>query len=242
MTLRVHSLRVELATKCVLTELCFDARPNRMLAVIGPPRAGKTVLLKTLAGLIQRASGEVVLDGMPIESRPTHEWHSVVGMAFQNDALFDALSVFDNVAFPLRRRRLPEPEVQRRSAAILSRVGLENDWSKMPSQISGGMRKRCGIARAAVTKPRIALFDDPTAGLDPATAEQILDLVVSESRRHHGVCVVVSNALSVALARADSVLMLHDGRTAFLGSPDEIGRASDPVVHQFVRGDLEGPL
>ncbi|MEL6340088.1 MAG: ATP-binding cassette domain-containing protein [Myxococcota bacterium] len=242
MTLRVHSLRVELDEKWVLTELSFEARPNQVLAVIGPPGAGKTVLLKTLAGLIPRAFGAVALNGIPIEGRSAYEWHSGVGMAFQNDALFDALSVFDNVAFPLRRRRLVETEVERRAAAILSRVGLENAWHKMPSEISGGMRKRCGIARAAVTEPRLALFDDPTAGLDPATAEQILDLVVNESRRHHGVCVVVSNALPVALARADSVLMLHEGRTAFLGSPDEIGRASDPVVHQFVRGDIEGPL
>ena len=169
-------------------------------------------------------------------------WQRDVGMAFQNDALFDSMSVFDNVAFPLRRRGVVESEIETRVMARLQDVGLAAAAQKYPGDISGGMRKRVGIARATIAQPRIGLFDEPTAGLDPLTSEQTLDLIVEQSKNLDAPTIIVSNDLAVLFPICERVVMLHDGRVVFDGTVDEISNSELPVVKQFLSGSDSGPL
>ncbi|MEO1171848.1 MAG: ATP-binding cassette domain-containing protein [Myxococcota bacterium] len=236
MTLRVEGLGVEFDGASVLEDVSFESRPGQITAIIGPPASGKTVLLKAVAGLVRPACGIISHNRMTVSG--SREWQRRIGMAFQNDALFDAMTVAENVAFPLRRAGASDADD--RARAMLERVGLAHAAGKLPSEISGGMRRRCGIARAAIVDPAIGLFDDPSAGLDPETSDQIFELIRTQAADN--VCLVVSNALPSVLAVANQVLMLHRGRVEFVGTPEEIGRAEHPVVHQFVRGAVEGPL
>ncbi|MEO0811637.1 MAG: ATP-binding cassette domain-containing protein [Myxococcota bacterium] len=245
-SLTVDRLTVRLGAVSILKELSLEARSRNVLAVIGPPGAGKTALLKTMAGLWDATDGRIVLehrsDVFELDSSTRAEWHRRVGMAFQNDALFDALTVYENVAFPLRRRAVDPREIDERVRQLLDQVGLQDAAQRLPAEISGGMRKRCGIARAVVSKPVIGLFDDPTAGLDPETSDSIFELIVEQSRTLSGICVVVSNDLPSLLAVAKDVCVLHEGRLLFHGSPDAVAACEEPVVHQFVRGAADGPL
>lgn len=242
MTLEVRDVTVRFGDVVALEQVSLRARADRITAVIGPPGAGKSVLLKAIAGLNALDSGAVRFGDASLADTPILQWQRRVGMAFQNDALFDAMTVFDNVAFPLRRRGVAEDEVADRVHGMLEQVGLAAARDKLPAEISGGMRKRCGIARAVVVQPSIGLFDDPTAGLDPETSDTIFELIVGQARDLDGVCVIVSNELPSLLAVADDVHVLHEGRAIFSGDPDAVARCTDPVVHQFVRGEAEGPL
>jgi phospholipid/cholesterol/gamma-HCH transport system ATP-binding protein len=258
-----RGLSVHLAGRLVLDGVSLVLRPRELVGLIGPPEAGKTTLLKTLAGLERPSAGDLWWRGSPVDPggdlRPLRQR---IGMAFQNDALFDALSVFENVAFPLRRRRLPEAEVRARVTSRLADVGLEAAAgklpaeisggmrkrvgiaraTKLPAEISGGMRKRVGIARATVIDPEIGLFDDPVAGLDPLTGGRILDLIVAMTERLGMSTVVVSNDLPVLLPLCRRVVMLRAGRVVYEGEPDGLATADDPAVRQFASGSDEGPL
>ncbi len=242
MTLAVEGLTVRFGEVPALKNVSLTAAADRITAVIGPPGSGKSVLLKVMAGLLEPSAGVVRYGETVLSRTPKREWQRRVGMAFQNDALFDAMTVFENVAFPLRRRGMEEEELHARVIPLLEQVGLGDARDKLPAEISGGMRKRCGIARAVVVEPSIGLFDDPTAGLDPQTSDTIFRLIVRQARDIDGVCIVVSNELPSLLAVADQVHVLHEGAAIFSGDPDEVARCTHPVVHQFVRGSVDGPL
>lgn len=238
-----RGLRVSLHDRTVLEDVCFDIERGEIVGLIGPPEAGKTILLKTIASLIEPDAGEVWADGERVDGlADPAPWQSRIGMAFQNDALFDALSVFDNVAFPLRRRRMNESTVRTRVETRLDDVGLHDAAPKRPSDISGGMRKRVGIARATVIGPELGLFDDPIAGLDPVTGGRILDLIVSLTEALDIAAVVISNDLPVLLPICKRVVMLNAGRVVYDGSPDQLMASPRPEVVQFVTGSDEGPL
>ncbi|MEM6532378.1 MAG: ATP-binding cassette domain-containing protein [Myxococcota bacterium] len=238
MTLSVSGLSVRLNERLILDDVTFESHPGEITAIIGPPASGKTVLLKTIAGLVEGFSGSVKHHAATLDPISPTAWHAGVGMAFQNDALFDAMTVLENVAFPLHRGGVSD--AVERARALLERVGLGHATEKLPSEISGGMRRRCGIARAAVTRPAIGLFDDPSAGLDPETSDQIFELIREQAQ--DSVCLIVSNELPSLLAVADRVMMLNRGGVVFLGTPEDIGRSHEPTVYQFVRGEIEGPL
>jgi len=216
-----------------------------ILGLIGPPGSGKTTLLKVLAGLVELQHGSLHLDGERIDQLAQAErarWQQRVGMAFQNNALFDRLSVFDNVAFPLRRRGLDEETVAGAALLRLEQVGLIEARAKLPSELSGGMQKRLAIARATVHDPEIGLFDEPIAGLDPASAAQILDLIASLAARTAMAAVIATHDLKELLPICNRVVMLFEGRLAYEGTPAEIARSRQPEVAQFVTGSDEGPL
>jgi len=228
-----------------LREISLTFKPGERCGLIGPPESGKTVLLKVIAGLIEPAAGQVVAGEMTLshgDDLRLADWQRNVGMAFQNDALFDSMSVFDNVAFPLRRRNVDESEIETRVMARLEDVGLSDAAQKYPGDISGGMRKRVGIARATIAQPGIGLFDEPTAGLDPLTSEQTLDLIVEQSKRLDAPTIIVSNDLAVLFPVCERVVMLHDGDVVFDGTVDEISVCEIPVVKQFLLGSDTGPL
>lgn len=195
------------------------------VAIVGPAAAGKSVLLKLACGLQRVTSGRVQLHGVTIGDRSPAELRTLrarIGMVFQNDALFDDLRVLQNVALPLLRRGVPKEEADRRATAALVDVGLEAAAEKLPSQLSGGMKKRVGVARAVVGAPELALYDEPTAGLDPATTRRILDLVEAQHARLGGLTLVAGADPAPLFPRADLAIVLDEGRVVAFGPPAEL--------------------
>jgi phospholipid/cholesterol/gamma-HCH transport system ATP-binding protein len=220
--------------------------PGERWGLIGPGAAGKTVLTKLMCGLIRPDAGEIRVDGRNLAELDEEELAVVrarFGMLFQNYALFDFMSVFENVAFPLQRRGgVPDAEIERRVNERLRAVGLAGSEQKRPSELSGGMKKRVGIARATIARPDIVVYDEPSAGLDPVTTSKIYDLLGADHAESKGTVVAVSSDVDALRKFVTRIAMLHDGRLRYDGTPEAIADATDPVVRQFVRGELEGPL
>jgi phospholipid/cholesterol/gamma-HCH transport system ATP-binding protein len=212
------------------------------LAVMGGSGAGKTVLLRVVAGLLRPDRGEVRLLGTRIDRLREEQMLPLrrrTGFVFQGAALFDSLSVFENVAYPLREHTaLGEGEITDRVHHMLALVGLPGTDELLPAELSGGMRKRVGIARALVLEPEVVFFDEPTAGLDPTNARLVGELV---ARLHTGVCdtaIVVTHDVEFADMVADQMAILHQGRFAAVGTPAEIHRSTEPTVRRFLAGEL----
>ena len=229
----------------VLEGVSVDIPAGCIYALIGPGAAGKSVLLKIIAGLLRPEKGEVWVDGDEITAMRDLELAEVrkkIGMLFQNYALFDK-NVFENIAFPLRRLYdLPEEEIAERVAERLERVALPGTEERIPQSMSGGQKKRIGVARATIARPPIVLYDEPTAGLDPVTSQKIYDLVRDEQRATEATVVVISSDVNGVLTIADRVGMLHEGALIFDGTAEEAKTSSIPEVRQFVHGLTEGPL
>ena len=226
----------------VLKGVSLSAAKGETLVVMGGSGSGKTVLLRHIAGLLQPDSGQVRVFGQNIESLSEDELLPIrrrMGYVFQNAALFDSLSTADNVAYPLHEHTdLSEEEIRNRVVKLLGHVGLAEDvLPKLPSELSGGMRKRVGIARALAVDPDIMLFDEPTAGLDPTNSKMVGDLI---RELHTGVCdtaIVVTHDLELTKAVADRVAVLIDGRFAALGPLHEVLDSEDPRVRAFLAGE-----
>ncbi len=214
-------------------------------ALIGPGAAGKSVLLKLIAGLLKPEQGSILIKGEELGKKTDLELAKLregMGMLFQNYALFQ-MSVADNIAFPLRRAKThSEEEIRERVRERLERVALPGREDQDPATMSGGQKKRVGVARATVAKPPIVLYDEPTAGLDPVTSQKIYDLVREEQRREGATVMVISSDVSGVLSIADRVGMLHEGRLIFDGTADEARVSEEPAVKQFVHGLVDGPL
>jgi len=223
----------------------LDIPPGSRFGLIGPAAGGKSVLLKLLVGLIAADAGEVTIGDDKVTGASEDALMAVrqrVGMLFQNYALFDFLSVGENVAFPLVRRGVPRDEIDQRVRDRLRAVGLAGSEGKLPSELSGGMKKRVGIARATVARPEIVLYDEPTAGLDPVTTSKIYDLIRADQAETGCTVVAVSSDVDALVGFADRVAMLHQGEIRYQGPAAAVRDAGDPAVRQFVRGELEGPL
>ena len=223
----------------------LDIPSGSRFGLIGPAAGGKSVLLKLLVGLVpvdrgSIAIGEHRIDGASEEA--LMEVRQRVGMLFQNYALFDFLTVGQNVAFPLVRRGVPADEIDRRVAERLRAVGLAGSEAKLPSELSGGMKKRVGIARATVARPEVVIYDEPTAGLDPVTTSKIYDLIRADQDETGCTVVAVSSDVDALVGFTDRIAMLHQGTIRYQGDAAAVRDADDPAVRQFVRGDLEGPL
>lgn len=219
---------------------------GRLLGIIGPPASGKSVLLRALAALVEADAGSIRVDGTELVGANEEEIRRVqgtIGMLFQNVALFDFMSVAENVAFPLRRMsKLSEGEIQDRVETELDAVGLGGFGEREPSGLSGGQKRRVGIARATVTEPKLLLYDEPAAGLDPVTTSRTFQLLKKQQSRLGSTIVVISSDIDRLLPVSDQVLMMYKGRALFQGSEEEIRRVSDPVVEQFLEGRTDGPL
>lgn len=229
----------------VLRGLTLEVPPKGIYALIGPGASGKSVLFKLITGLMEPEQGRVFVDGEEITGMDLirlAEVRKKIGMLFQNYALFD-MSVGENIAFPLRRLfHLPENEVKARVAERLTRVALPGIEDRNPSSLSGGQKKRVGVARATIARPPIVLYDEPTAGLDPVTTQKILELI-KEEQRAQGTCVmVISSDVERVLTIADRVGMIHQGHLIFDGTVAEAKASQIPAVKQFVHGLTEGPL
>lgn len=224
----------------------LDVPPGCLYGLIGPGAAGKSVLLKMITGLLKPDSGRVVVEGEDVTAMSEIELKKLrlkFGMLFQNNALFDHLTVGDNIAFPLvRLTDLPPDEVKKRVAERLACVALQGFESRLPGGLSGGQKKRVGVARATITQAPIVLYDEPAAGLDPVTSQKIFDLLRAEQRAANATVIMVSSDLDRLLTVTDRVGMLYKGKLIFDGTTREAQESTEPRVRQFVHGLTEGPL
>jgi phospholipid/cholesterol/gamma-HCH transport system ATP-binding protein len=242
----VRNLDYFVPNKHVLKGVNLTVGRGEICCVMGMSGCGKTSLLHCIGGLAPPTSGTIAIDGNQIVGMRESELNTIrehMGMVFQYAALFDFLSVFENVAFGLRRRRrLPEKEVDRIVKEKLALAAVPGTESLFPSQLSGGMAKRVGLARALALEPQILLYDEPTSGLDPIVAT-VIDEQIMRMRDQLGVTsVVVSHNMPSVLRISDKIAMMNDGRIVAFGTTDEIKKSSDPVVQQFMHGRTNGPL
>jgi phospholipid/cholesterol/gamma-HCH transport system ATP-binding protein len=232
--------------QAVLRGVDLAVPTGRITVIIGRSGSGKSVMLKHMIGLIKPDRGQVLVAGEDLAAMDDRQLNRVrrrFGMLFQDAALFDSMTVFDNVAFPLREHtRLGKEEIRRIVRQKLELVGLKGVEYKMPNQLSGGMRKRVGLARAIALDPEIILFDEPTTGLDPPLADAINDLIIDTQRRLGVTAVVISHDIAGAYKVGHKIAMLYQGRIIAQGTPEQIQNCDDPVVQQFIHGRSQGPM
>lgn len=244
--IRVRGLRKSFNDKEVLHGISLDVPRGEITVIIGGSGSGKTVLLKHLIGLIRPDSGHILVDGEDIcamDERTLNRTRKKFGMLFQEAALFDSMSVFDNVAFPIREHtRLSKAEVRDLVEKKLAQVGLAGAEDKMPSELSGGMRKRVGLARALALEPEIVLFDEPTTGLDPITTDVVNRLILDTHRALGLTFVVISHDIPGAFKIANRIAMLYLGDIIEAGAPESFRASPNPMVRQFITGSAEGPI
>ena len=234
MGIEVKNLVKSFDNKTILDNISFKVDDGKILSIVGFSGSGKSTVLKLISGLIEKDSGEIITTG------------GDVAMVFQYSALFDSLNVFDNISFALQERKdlrgkYTQKELEKIVAEKLELVGLSGIEDKFPSELSGGMQKRVSFARAIVTEPKIILYDEPTAGLDPISSTLIEDYIVIKNETH-AASIVVTHQMSTIRRTADSVLMLYNGHAVFEGSPEELCREETPYTKQFVEVALEGPM
>ncbi|WP_433937182.1 ABC transporter ATP-binding protein [Sorangium cellulosum] len=230
----------------VLRGVDLEVPAGCLYGLIGPGASGKSVLLKMITGLLRPERGRVLVDGKDVHALSEIELQAFrlrFGMLFQNNALFDYMTVGENIAFPLRRLYdLSEEEIEERVAERLRVVSLAGFEDRTPAGLSGGQKKRVGVARATIARGEIVLYDEPAAGLDPVTSQRIFDLLRAEQRAMNATVVMVSSDLDRLLTVTDRVGMLYRGRLIFDGTTAEAKASDDPRVRQFVHGLTEGPL
>jgi phospholipid/cholesterol/gamma-HCH transport system ATP-binding protein len=244
--IKLTDVHKSFGTQKVLNGLNLEIPEGKVTAIIGPSGEGKSVLLKHIIGLLQPDSGRIEVDGESILGLRRSQLNRIrekFGMLFQNAALFDSMSVFENVAFPLQEKtKLTSDEIRRRVVSALEDVGLKNVENKFPDELSGGMKKRVGLARAVVLDPKIILFDEPTTGLDPVIKRAIHHLIRETHTKFGFTAVVVSHEIPEIFDIAQNVAMLYQGEILQHGTPDEIQASTHPVVRQFISGSLDGPI
>lgn len=244
--IQIRSLTKAFKGQRVLDGLSMDVPEGKITVVIGPSGTGKSVLLKHILGLIKPDSGSILIDGADITTMDDLALNGVrkqFGVCFQDAALFDSMSVGENVGFPfVIHTEFEKDRIDREVDALLTEVGLAGIEAKMPSQISGGMRKRVGLARALAMRPRFILFDEPTTGLDPVMSNAINKLIRQVHDRTCATSLVISHDIEGAYSLADHMAMIYRGGIVFEGTPDDFRGAGDPLVQQFVNGLVEGPI
>jgi phospholipid/cholesterol/gamma-HCH transport system ATP-binding protein len=238
--IETRHLRKTFKGQLVLDDVNIRIENGASVAIIGRSGGGKSVLLKHLIGLMLPDSGEVLIEGENIVGMDERQLLRVrrnFGMVFQNAALFDSMSVAENIAFGLRRdEHLTEAEIARKVSFALEVVDMPGIQNKQPAELSGGMRKRVGLARAVVYEPKIVLYDEPTTGLDPVVSDSIDELMMAVRDRLHVTTVVVTHDMRTARRLGQHIMMLNRGKIHANGPPDEIFNSQDPIIRQFVDG------
>lgn len=241
--IRLSHVTKRYGDRAVLDDVTVDVPTGTAFCLLGRSGTGKSVTLRHIVGLVKPDAGEVLVDGEDVSRLPPRELSQVrvrMGFLFQNAALFDSMTVGENVAFPMRRhRRLHDDEIRSRVRTKLASVGLERDIDRMPSELSGGMRKRVGLARAMALDPSILLVDEPGAGLDPITTREIDALLVAQKEAGVTLVVVTHNIPSARLV-ADDLALLHEGRIVIRGTADDLDRSEIPLVKAFMQSEGGG--
>ncbi len=233
-------------SKKVLQGVNLQIERGETMVIIGGSGSGKSVIMKHIIGLIRPDKGKVVVEGQELATLDDHTLNQVrkkFGMLFQYAALFDSLKVWENVGFGLRQHsHLSDREIKKIADEKLAMVGLRDVEDLMPSELSGGMKKRVGLARAIAMEPQILLYDEPTTGLDPIMADVINNLILELKRRLNVTGIAITHDMTSAYKIADRIAMLYQGKIQQVGTPEEIRNTKDPVVHQFITGSAVGPI
>jgi phospholipid/cholesterol/gamma-HCH transport system ATP-binding protein len=243
---RLDGVTVRYGPKIVMQNLSLDIVEGAITCIIGLSGAGKSTILRLINGLRRPDAGRILVKGRDITDLTEAQLIEVrekIGFSFQFAALFDSLSIYENVALPLRERTtLPESRIRSLVAETLESVGLSNAIDSFPSELSGGMVKRAGFARAVISNPECVLYDEPTTGLDPIITHVLTDLIVRLRERLNGTAVVVSHDLESIFVMADYVAMLFEGAIVAYGTCQEIKSSQNPIVQQFLQGSEVGPI
>ena len=244
--IRVANLHKSFRNQQVLQGINLEFATGKITTIVGTSGSGKTVLLKHLNALLRPDRGEVFVDGVNIVQLPQKQLYEIrgkFGVLFQGAALLDSMTVFDNVAFPLREKtKSSESEIKKKVEDRLDQVGLGEMGGKFPAELSGGMKKRAGLARALIMDPEIVLFDEPTTGLDPVLATSIHQLIARTHAAFGFTGVLVSHTIPQVFSISDYVAMLANGVIEELSPPDAFCASQNPVVQQFIQGKTEGPI
>ena len=243
--IELRDVRKAFGAKRVLTGVSFKVMPGESLVIIGGSGTGKSVTLKCILGILAPDSGAILIDGVPFGEIDRRRFLRHFGMLFQGGALFDSLTVWQNVAFRLRHARTPMPRREARDLAIakLARVGLGPETADLyPAELSGGMQKRVGLARAIATDPSVIFFDEPTAGLDPILAGVINELIRELVTEMGATAISITHDMTTVRTVADRVAMLHDGLVRWQGPVGSIDSSGDPYLDQFIHGRADGPI
>jgi phospholipid/cholesterol/gamma-HCH transport system ATP-binding protein len=248
-SIELRNVSFSFGRESLLRDVSISVAQGETLVLIGPSGQGKTTLLKVMAGLLTPTIGEAFIEGHNLATTKGREREALakkMGMLFQKNALFDSLTCAENVAFPMREvggyAKAPDQEVMQIANSYLDAVGILHAKDLLPDEISGGMQKRLGIARALALKPSIVFYDDPTAGLDPITSRKIVQLIEELKQQSKATIVAVTNDMHRAYQMANRIAMVIDNEVIDCGTPEQTQANQDPRVMQFIRGRLEGPL
>ena len=241
----IDNLHKSFGEKPVLRGINLSVEKNEILCIIGKSGTGKSVILKHLIGIMEPDKGTITVDDLTMTGSKRNikrEILSKYGILFQGAALFDSMNIFDNVAFGLRRRGINEDSVKSIVEESLEQVGLSGSGDKHPSELSGGMQKRAGLARSIAVRPEIMLYDEPTTGVDPITAGVVDRLIVKMRDTYGMTSIVVTHDMTSAYRIADRIAMIYEGEVIFNGTDTEIRQSSNPYVKQFIEGTVNGPI
>jgi len=243
--IKLVDVKKQFGTKMVSNGVDLEIPAGQMTVIIGRSGEGKSVLLKQIIGLIKPTSGSIFIEGVDITTLSDQQLETVFakcGYVFQFAALLDSLNIYENIGITLIEQGVPEEQVRPIVTSKLALVNLKEDvLDKYPSELSGGMRKRVGLARTLVTNPEIILYDEPTTGLDPVTSHVIHDLMYEMQHRLKVTTVVISHDVEI-FKFADNVALLHEGKIRYFGPAKTIWESDNPYIHQFIRGDINGPI
>lgn len=241
--IKIENLHKQFGNLVVLDGVSFEVPEGQTFVILGRSGTGKSVLLKCIVRLLEPDSGKIFVDGkniLELSHKELSELRKEIGFLFQSAALYDSMSVRENLAFPLlRHTNLNEEEIESKVKEMLRLVGLEEAIDKMPSELSGGMKKRIGLARALILHPKIMLYDEPTTGLDPVTSKEIAKLILDMQRKFKMTNIVVTHDMVVALSTADKILLLDKGKFIFEGTPDELVNSKLEITHKFLSTTLD---
>ena len=244
--IRIVDLHKAFGRKKVLQGVNLDLKQGETLAVIGQSGSGKSVLVKHIIGILRPDKGQIFVDGVEITSLKDDELHTITrrfGMLFQGVALFDSMTVAQNVSFGLERYTdFSQERIQELVAESLDKVGLKGCEGLMPQELSGGMRKRVGLARAIAYRPDIILYDEPSTGIDPIRADAINDLINMMKKEMNVSTIVITHDIVSAYKVADRIAMLYEGKIVEVAAPEEIRNSKNPVIQQFIHGRAKGPI
>ncbi len=244
--LELENVSVRFGDDVLLNSINLRIERGEVFVLVGPSGHGKSILLKILGGIFPPTSGRVLVDGVDLYAAPSAKKRELMlrmGMLFQKNALFDSLTVAENIAFPLREvSDCDENEIDKRVSYFLEEVGIAHARNLFPIEISGGMQKRLGIARALALYPEIIFYDDPTAGLDPITSRKIIELILTLQKEKSSTVVAITNEMSRAYQMAHRIAMVVDQEVIITGNKQQTLNHADPRVKQFIRGETEGPL
>ncbi len=242
---RIENLHKTFGTNSVLRGVDLSVETGEIFCILGKSGTGKSVVMKHLVGLIEPDEGAIFVDDVRFTGASPAVRESIIrkyGILFQGAALFDSMNIYDNIAFGLRRRKMEEEMVKVIVTDMLEQVGLPGMGDKWPAELSGGMQKRAGLARAIAMKPEIMLYDEPTTGVDPITGGAVDRLILKMNRLYGITSIVITHDINSAFRIAHRLSMLYEGRIIFTGTPEDFKNSTNPYIMQFVEGTVNGPI